>query len=88
MKIINYFLGASLFILTSCGPDSDLVANGIIHQCDIIKLERQLEEDPNNVDVQKQLIEKIDLLEITIENEDEGKRDDLKKAILEGTKDC
>lgn len=89
MKIINLRLSILLIsLISSCGPDSDLVASGILHQCDINQFEKQLESDPNNEELHKQLKEKVEILKITIENEDEGNREALKEAIEEGTKDC
>ena len=80
MKVL-LSLFATLFMLCACGPDSDLVASGKIHSCDMIALQAQLQANPTDTGLQAQLREKGELLNMVIQSSGEGDRAALHEAI-------
>ena len=68
-------------LLGACGPDSELVASGKAHACNLKKAAAELEKGPENADLQKKVKEHADLLKAVIDTADEGKRADLEAAI-------
>lgn len=72
----------------SCGPDQDLVNSGVIHSCKIKELEKQLEEDPTNEELQSELKSTEGFLESVINSAKEGGRAELEEAIEQGAENC
>jgi hypothetical protein len=87
-KIITSLTLFTFITLTSCGPDSLLVQDGIVHSCNLKKIEEKMKIDPNNAELNEEYIRTVQFLNDVIDSEEESKRDDLKKAINEGSKDC
>ncbi|TNE53281.1 MAG: hypothetical protein EP338_12155 [Bacteroidetes bacterium] len=75
-------------LLFSCGPDPELVASGVSHTCAIKDLQKKLEEDPTNEELQRDLKNRAEYLESVINTADEGDRAALEDAIKEASKNC
>lgn len=66
-----------------CGPDRDLVASGVIHRCEMERISNELEANPGDEELQRELTERGELFETVIGSEDEGKQGALRERISE-----
>ena len=64
-----------------CGPDAELVANGVIHQCELKRIEAELANDPANAALLAEQLDRAALFASVIETAPEGQRAALTEAI-------
>lgn len=69
--------------LAACGPDRELVANGVVHQCELQRLEAAVAADPANAALQAELSDRAALLVAVIESAPDGQRAALSERITE-----
>ena len=88
MKNTILILSASVFLLASCGGvDADLVASGKSHQCNINRVSKLLEADPESEELASELEEYKGYYETIIDCADEGGKSALEEAIQEAAKE-
>lgn len=74
--------------LLACGPDSDLVASGVHHTCAIKELQTKMAADPMNEELKNEFTRTVGFLESVIKSADEADREELRKAIQDGSQSC
>jgi hypothetical protein len=74
-------ISIALLLLGACGPDSELVASGKAHSCQIRAAQARLQANPQDVAAQNELRERAALLRTVIDTADPGDRAALEAAI-------
>jgi hypothetical protein len=87
MKKVIYIIPVIATLLCGCnGVDSDLLASGKNHQCNIDRVTELLNEDPDNKELQKELEEYKGYYETIIDSAKDGAKSNLEAAIQEAAK--
>ena len=81
MKFICTMIAICALLVVGCGPDPDLVASGKIHSCKLAEATVQLQADPTNAALQKEVNDRASFLQTVVETADEGSRAALQEAI-------